>query len=175
MGRIAVMTKNNAAGYILMAANSSHMEDLIITQLDYLNNIDGVVSEEEQSLLNDYTIQRDNIKGLTEDSNLTYEVLMNVPKSYWLDLKDYDPVESVSNITKPVLILQGERDYQVTMKEYQVWYDGLSEFDNITFETFKNLNHLFMTGQGVSIPEEYAYSGTVSREIIDALELFINK
>ena len=175
MGRIAVMTKNNAAGYILMAANSSHMEDLIITQLDYLNNIDGVVSEEEQNILNDYTIQRNNIKGLTEDSDLTYEVLMNVPKSYWLDLKDYDPVESVSNITKPVLILQGERDYQVTMEEYQVWYDRLNEKDNITFETFKNLNHLFMTGQGVSIPEEYAYSGTVSREIIDALELFINK
>ena len=39
--------------------------------------------------------------------------VFGVPVSYWLDLKDYDPVADAAKIGMPMLILQGGRDPRV--------------------------------------------------------------
>ena len=40
-----------------------------------------------------------------------------LPGAYWLDLRDYDPVATAAALDKPMLILQGGRDYQVTVED----------------------------------------------------------
>ncbi len=82
---------------------------------------------------------------------------------YWLDLRGYDPAESARDIARPILVLQGERDYQVTMADFQRWEDALSGMPNVTLKTYPDLNHLFITGTGKSVPSEYELPGHVSQ------------
>jgi len=55
-----------------------------------------------------------------------------------------------------ILILQGERDYQVTMKDFALWRAGLKGRSSVTFKSYPKLNHLFLEGEGKSLPAEYS-------------------
>lgn len=56
--------------------------------------------------------------------------------SYWLDLRDYDPPTSARALTQPLLMLQGERDYQVTMADdFAKWKIALDGKPGVTFKT----------------------------------------
>jgi hypothetical protein len=55
--------------------------------------------------------------------------------SYWKDLDAYNPVQAAAKLTIPMLILQGERDDQVTMLDLQGWRDGLRDRANVTIKS----------------------------------------
>ena len=44
--------------------------------------------------------------------------------SYWYDLEKRNPVAEASKLSCPLFILQGERDYQVTMVDFNNWKEG---------------------------------------------------
>ncbi len=161
-------------GYLIMAGNVSPIEDLIITQYNYLFNLDGEISEEEYTQLNLITNEVDKLKNLDEHNG---EIVLGAGYDYWNDLKGYDPVTMIKKFTEPVLFLQGERDYQVTMEEFNKWKNSLENIDNFSFKTYKTLNHLFTSGEGIPTPNEYANGENVSNEVISDIAdfIFINK
>jgi dipeptidyl aminopeptidase/acylaminoacyl peptidase len=59
-----------------------------------------------------------------------------------------------SALALPMLILQGERDYQVTTEDYAGWQAALSARDDVEFVLYPSLNHQFVEGEGPSSPEE---------------------
>jgi fermentation-respiration switch protein FrsA (DUF1100 family) len=75
----------------------------------------------------------------------------------------------------PLLILQGERDYQVTVKDFQNWQEALAGQSNVTLKTYPDLNHLFMAGTGQSIPDEYQTPGNVSPVIVQDIATWIQQ
>jgi fermentation-respiration switch protein FrsA (DUF1100 family) len=74
-----------------------------------------------------------------------------------------------------MLILQGERDYQVTMQDFQNWKDALSSHSNVQLKTYPDLNHLFITGTGKSTPAEYNVPGNMSVNVIDDITAWIKQ
>ncbi len=98
-----------------------------------------------------------------------------VPASYWLDLLNYDPPASAQSLNHSMLILQGARDYQVTMKDFERWQAALRGKPNVQFKVFPQLNHLFMPGQGKSSPGEYNRTGHVSETVIDHIANWIEE
>lgn len=172
MPRIAE-TVPQAAGYIMLAPSSSHLEDLIIRQTEYMLNLDGKLSSGEKDILIEYELTADKIRNLQPESGYTTADLLGAPESYWLDLKDYNPVEMMSAVEKPVLIIQGGRDYQVDMIEYQAWLDGLEGKENVRFELFMDLNHMLAAGAGDSTPEEYQDFANVDIRVGDTIADFI--
>jgi len=74
-----------------------------------------------------------------------------------------------------MLILQGERDYQVPVNNYDSWKDGLKDKSNVEYKLYPKLNHLFMEGVGKSTPDEYDKPGHVSIDIIDDIAKWIKK
>ncbi len=75
---------------------------------------------------------------------------------------------------QPLLILQGERDYQVTMTDFARWKDALKDRPNVTLRSFPALNHLFQEGEGKSTPAEYNLKpGYVAPEVIDVIAAWI--
>ncbi|MCX7771592.1 MAG: dienelactone hydrolase family protein, partial [Clostridia bacterium] len=117
----------------------------------------------------------DRIKALKPGDKVSAQELMGAPSSYWLDLKSYDPVKTAQKLDKPLLVLQGGRDYQVTQADFELWKAGLSSKSSVTFKFYDNLNHLFMAGEGKSTPDEYAVKGTFSQDAINDMAAFINK
>ena len=52
-------------------------------------------------------------------------VLMGLPLAYLIDLKGYDPL-TAKNLKIPMLFLQGERDFQVTMQDFNLWKSAMA-------------------------------------------------
>jgi alpha-beta hydrolase superfamily lysophospholipase len=95
------------------------------------------------------------------------ELPLDVPGGYWLYLRAYDAVATAAKLKMPVLVLQGERDYQVTGDDFTVWKKGLAAKSNATLKAYPALNHLFMEGKGKARPEEYEKAGHVAKEVVD--------
>jgi dienelactone hydrolase len=133
------------AGLILLAANVRPLDDLLTDQLQWM----GLAGAELE-------------KAKTN-------ILRALPATYTNDLNSYNPAEESRNLTLPMLILQGERDYQVTMKDFNLWKAALAGRWNMTFRSYPALNHLFIAGQGKSVPSEYTQPGHVDADVIDQI------
>lgn len=162
-----------AAGFIMLAPSASHLEDLIIRQTEYINNLDGKVTALEEKSLEDIKIIRDRIKNLKPNSGYSSTELFFTPEAYWLDLADYNPVAEMKSEGRPILIIQGGRDYQVDKSEFDLWKNGLSEKENAEFVLFPNLNHMFAYGDEISSPDEYQKLSKVDPDVGKAVSVFI--
>ena len=78
-----------------------------------------------------------------------------------------------SVMAMPVFVAQGGRDYQVTDVDYKAWQAGLRDKKNAVFHRYDKANHLFMSGEGKSSPEEYQHTGHVDAALIKDLSDWI--
>jgi uncharacterized protein len=86
----------------------------------------------------------------------TADLLLGLPASYWLDLRSYDPAATAAALDRPMLILQGGRDYQVTVADdLGRWREALADRPDVTIRVHEADNHLFFPGEGPSTPAEY--------------------
>jgi len=83
------------------------------------------------------------------------------------------------NTDIPVLILQGERDFQTTVADdFQVFLDGTAGMAHVTTRLYAELNHLMMTAQRQEGPlvvdvMEYATHGKVDAQVLRDIADFI--
>jgi fermentation-respiration switch protein FrsA (DUF1100 family) len=76
-------------------------------------------------------------------------------------------VKEARKCKKPLLVMQGERDYQVTGVDLEMWKKTLDGKATVTFHSYPTLNHLFIPGEGPSRPDEYNTRGSVPEYVID--------
>jgi dienelactone hydrolase len=140
------------AGFVVLAGNVRPLEEGFIDQVEYLASLKGNLTAEDQEKL--AAIKKNPLAG------------MNLPTPYLADLKGYRPDVEAKSLNTPMLILQGERDYQVTMKDFALWKSALDGRPNVTFHSYPKLNHLFIAGEGKSRPEEYKEQGHVDEQAV---------
>jgi fermentation-respiration switch protein FrsA (DUF1100 family) len=158
------------AGIIVMAGDLRKMEDAIIDQYTYLGA--------NPNDLEIYRKQADKVKKLEEsdvDGPPVSVGNVTAPVSYWISLEDYDPADVLRDLTVPMLILQGERDYQVPVKQLAAWKAAVGNRKNVTTRSYPALNHLFEAGEGKSMPDEYQKPGHVAPEAIEDIAKFMAK
>lgn len=169
--RIATRDKR-IAGLILLAPPSRPLEDSIVDQMTYLAAIDGDFSSEERTAIATVREQSEHVRALQAGDAPAADTLpLRIPASYWLDLKDYDPVATALGLRVPMLVLHGARDYQVTAAEFARWQQaqwsqGSEASPRVVLKSYPRLNHLFMAGDGPSTPAEYAQAGNVDPQVI---------
>lgn len=167
---------NTIAGYISLAGSTRALEDVILEQVKYLAQLDGKMTDEEQQSIDQFTKQVTQVKSPELSAETPTEDLpLGVPAAYWLDLRGYVPAASAVAVQKPMLFLQGERDYQVTMDDFAIWKEHLQSKPNVTFISYPKLNHLFISGEGKSKPNEYLEPGNVDQAVIDDIAGWIIK
>ncbi|QDT98940.1 alpha/beta fold hydrolase [Gimesia aquarii] len=156
------------AGFISLAGSVRPLEDLVLDQTRYLFSYDGKITEEEQLKIDEITRQVKKVKSpeLSPETDAK-ELPLGIPAKYWLDLRGYNPAVSAKALKAPLLILQGERDYQVTMDDFSKWKNALETCSNVKFISYPKLNHLFMEGEEKSSPAEYTVPGNVAKAVIN--------
>ena len=156
------------AAVIVMAGNSSPLEEVIMPQFEYLykNDTSGAVNE---FLLNMIKTQVKNLKEGNFDSTTIAPILpLGLPAGFWLDLKKYDPVKTAKKQKTPYLIVSGERDYQVPPKETKAWESALNHPQS-NVKIYPKLNHMFFAGEGLCLPAEYETKAPVNKQVVDDL------
>lgn len=148
------------AGVALLAPPGRPPWDLVIEQMRYLGVPADTLAAAERNAAE--------VKKGSAGSQL-----LGVPAEYWHDLAARDGIERSRHLNAPILILRGERDYQVTEADLALWRSGIGTRANVTIETLPAANHLFMSGSGKPSPAEYATPGHVDRAVVERLSAFI--
>ena len=170
----------DCAGYIVMAGSPRSLWELSADQnlliADEMEQSgDNKQAEEIREFVRNERIRAEGLADLKGD-----ETVFGMPASYLQSLGKIDTISLHMNDGLPMLVLQGEKDRQVSMKDFTLWQEGLSTHPKATFASFPTLNHLF--GEYVGNPVlfskivdvEYAQKTPVSDEIITAITNWIN-
>jgi dienelactone hydrolase len=160
------------AGAVVLAGNARHLEDVALAQTEFMLNAKGVASPDEQKRLELLKAEAAKVRSLVAAKD-NPPTLMGLPTAYFLDLKGYDPAAVARQLAIPMLFLQGERDFQVTLEDFGLWKTGLAGAKNVTFHTSPALNHLFIAGEGPVSPLEYRKAGNVAPAVIEDIASWI--
>jgi uncharacterized protein len=164
------------AGLIVLAGTTHSLGDELLRQTEFNLTLHGPMNESQKKTFEDLRRQvaRATDPNLTADAPAS-EMPLGVPASYWLDLRGYHPEQVARGLQQPILILQGERDYQVTMEDLDAWRKGLAGRTNVEFRSYPKLNHMFIAGEGVSSDEEYLRPGHVQAQVIEDIASWIQR
>lgn len=164
--RIAQRTKG-LAGIVIMAGPTLPLGDEVADQVAYLANLDGTITADEQKAIDDAKASAKRMAELEKGAEGTPgEMHVGAPPSYWRDLGGYDPAAAAAKLALPILVLQGERDYQVTKADYAGWQKALGKKKTARLVLYPKLTHLFIAGDGPSTPEEYEKPGHVDEQVV---------
>lgn len=159
-------------GVVLLASPSRLMSEVVRDQAQWLAGPGAsdaqrlaapAIRKEADALADLYAGRPDPIGG----------PILGASRSYWLDLKAQLPVDAARSLGQPILVLRGERDYQVTMKDFAGWKRALAGRRDVTFKSYPKLNHQFVAGEGRSGPEEYGKPGHVAAEVVGDIAAFV--
>ena len=145
------------AGLIILAGETRPFDETVRAQLAYLASLTPGMSS-----------------PASQEAALQ-ELRRRAPESYWKDFDAYKPADTAATLTVPMLILQGERDYQVTLEDLQGWRHALESHKNVTIKTYPTLNHLFLAGVGKSTPAEYEHAGHIPDFVLDDIAAWIKE
>jgi dienelactone hydrolase len=163
-------------GMVILAGPTRPLEDLVLDQTKYIRSLsdtDTVISKQQVALMQK-SISKIKSKSLTIKTSASE--LLGLPASYWLDLRGYNPAALAAKINKPVLVLQGERDYQVKMVDFKGWQKYLARNKKMALKSYSKLNHLFMEGTGkISTPSEYENENHVPVYVIKDIANWVKK
>lgn len=143
------------AGVILLAPPGRAPWDLVTDQLRHL----GLPQEQLEAV-------QAQVKQLKDGSMKDEETFLGAPASYWRDWAKHNGIKNARELGVPLLILRGERDYQVTEADIAAWQKGLKGRVGVTIETLPTLNHLFIAGEGPPNASEYATPGHVHPSVL---------
>jgi len=164
------------AGLVLLGATQFMLLDLIVPQAIHNFTLNGPMTGAQQKVVEQLRQQVARAKdpALTAAAPRS-EMPLGAPASYWLSLRDYHPAPVAATLRLPMLVLQAERDYQVTMEDFDGWKKALAGRKNVTFRSYPKLNHMFLEGEGVSSDEEYLKPGHVPRVVVEDMASWVKE
>ncbi len=174
--RIATNNKN-VKGIIMMAANARPLEVVVEEQLNYIFMLNDTLSTEEKETLDNYkastAILKDSIRLALASPD---ELPLGLPTAYWVDLMHYNQVTTAGKLNQNILLLQGARDYQVTIKDFTIWENKLkNNRRNVQLILYPHLNHVFTESPEKSSPKDYDIRANVPFYVINNIAEWINR
>lgn len=159
-------------GIIMIGAPVTNLVDVLPQQAEYMALLDDTISTIEQMNINSMKWLAEKIKspalGKTPKG-----LLMGGSPTYWRSILNYDQLATAKKLSLPILILGGDRDFQVLPKEFAEWQKQLGSHKNVVLKSYPKLNHLFLEGEGKPNMKDYEVPGHVPQYVIDDITQFI--
>jgi uncharacterized protein len=163
----------DVSGIIMIAGPARPLEDLVNEQFAYLASLEKDTSGVAVNLaeIKKQVLLVKDAKALKKAN--AKDLPLGLHSYYWQSLNTYNQVKTASKLKQPVFVIQGERDYQVTMTDFAIWKTNLSSDPKNKLKSYPGLNHLLMKGEGKSLPGEYMEPGSVDHQLILDMAEFI--
>ncbi len=162
-----VERSDGLAGGAALAAPARPLPDVFVEQYEYLANLGDHSLDVAQNQLQAARNMAEQIRNGEYDAD---EQLFQESGAFWDSIADYDQVATAADLSVPRQFLQGQRDYQVSPDEdFGVWQSELSDDADASFESYEQLNHMFMPGYGTSVPAEYSVPNNVAESVVTDL------
>ena len=143
------------AGLVVMAGDAAPMHHAAVRVARYLARLNPGPAADEA--VRTAARQASLVDGLDPSAaSPGRDLPLGLSAAYWLDQRDYDPVATAVSINRRMLIVQGGRDYQVTVDDDLArWRAGLGHRSDVTIRVYPDDDHLFFSGTGPSTPDSY--------------------
>ncbi len=146
----------SVAGLVILAGGTEPLHWVLVRQVRHLASLDPATAAASEPVIQALTAQAQLVDSpaLTRSTPAS-ELPAGLPASYWLDLRDYDPAGTAAGLGRPILVLQGGRDYQATVADdLPRWQAALADRPDATIRIYPEDDHLFVAGSGQSTPAE---------------------
>jgi fermentation-respiration switch protein FrsA (DUF1100 family) len=159
------------AGCVIMAGPAAPLCWSALRQMRYLASL-NIAAEEAGAEEPPQTKALQRQCELSADPNLSLstprsELPFGIGAAYWRSFANFSPVETCVREERPVFVLQGGRDYQVTVEDdFARWRAELGGCEHAKLKLYEHLNHLFIRGEGQPSPKEYDEAGNVDEEVV---------
>jgi dienelactone hydrolase len=154
------------SGIIMLAAPARTIGEMLNEQFRYLIKDSAALAQNLK--LAAEIAHADTIKNQNK-------VLLGANASYFTELNKLNQVLTAKKLTSPILILQGERDYQVTITDLNIWKKAIGNSKNVVIKSYPKLNHSFTEGEGASSsPAEYNIPANIPEYVIIDISNFIH-
>ena len=154
------------AGLIILAGSPRPLSDILIDQVTaqvaYLTGVQKVIGQKQLDAL---------VASLASLETMSDDVARQVTISgasgyYFREMNEHPASDYLAGLTKPVLILQGDADFQISVtKDFGAYQSLLAGRSNVTFTLYPGLNHLFMTST-TGTADEYKTPGHVDAAVL---------
>ncbi len=172
--RIVRESDGAALGFVSLAGSTRAFQDIVLDQANFFarlypgKEMDAKVEESKA-----FKQQLDS-PSLNATDDVRVPFAGSIPGAYFLAMRGYHPEEVAASLPGHALILQGERDYQVTKADYSGWQKALSRKPRVTFKLYPDLNHAFAKGEGPPDNREYEKPGQhVDVRVVDDIASWI--
>ena len=164
------------AGLVLLAAGTEPLHWAAVRQVRYLASLDPDTAAAAESVIETMTEEARQVEDpRLSPSTPPSELPFGIPAPYWLDLRTYQPAETAAALHKPLLIVQGGRDYQVTVEgDLATWQQALTGRPDVTVRVYPPDNHFFFPGSGPSTPAESEPAQHVDASVISEVADWIH-
>lgn len=171
-------TDPRVAGVILAAAGAEPLGAALVRQVTYLSTLPGPIGTQAKAELpaarQAGAHMDDPVPANQSTSPQVAALLGGAGPTYFLDLLHYNEVAAARAI-QPLLLLQGQRDYQVTVSDdLDVWTKGLAGHGGVTVRLLPRADHAFVDGTGPPTPADYQRSGQVHPSVVTEIATWIH-
>ncbi len=163
-----LLVHSEVKGGVMLAGPSRSLADLIMDQTRFFLELDGKLSKKDQASIKEVESRYQKIKNkeFTEETPAK-DLLGYWGGKYWNTESTYLPLNFIKSNRKPLLILQGARDYQVDpVKDFIPLKQVCDQVEGCESIEYEGLNHLFIVGKGDPNPSEYFLPGNVDEKVI---------
>ena len=165
-------------GLIIMAGTPRKLDEIMIEQTcESLNSMNKVLKFLLKGTINKLLQSLDGIYELSDEEAKKVKIGNGVTAYYFKMMGDVPSY--LNKVNKPMLIMQGAKDFQVKADvDYKMYQDLLKDRDNVTFKFYENLNHCFVNSTFEDINDakkEYNIEQHIGHDVILDIVNFIKE
>ena len=158
-------------GLILMAGSPRKLEEIMLDQnKDVLNSTKGLVRWIVKKQVTKLTKMFDGLYQLSDEEAKNKNMGNGVTLYYFKEMGEHAAPKYLIATQKPILIIQGEKDFQATVeKDYNAYKQLLAGRENVSFKLYENLNHAFVPsvyGDIMKAKQEYNIEQHIGEDVI---------
>lgn len=170
----------NYKGLIMMAGSPRKLEEIMIDQMeDLVRSSKGLVQKIMKKQHAKFSAMFDGMYDLSDDDAKRKRIGGGATLYYFKEMGEHSAPEYLSKTKKPMLFMQGEKDFQATVeRDFNAYKQLLSDRDNVEFRLYDNLNHAFVPsvhGNIMLAKQEYGVEQHIGQEVISDIAEWIQK
>ena len=164
-------------GLIMMAGTPHRLEDIVIRQLNQgrgTNLLLGLVTRLEGKY---FARKFNGLYELSDEEAKKKKFAGNITLYYFKEMGQKTASDYLLESSKPVLIMQGGRDFQVLADDdFKAFKEQLADRSNITYKLYPELNHCFVPAiydDILKASKEYSVERHIGEDVIADIAEFI--
>jgi dienelactone hydrolase len=162
-------------GLILAEAPARKFTDLMVEQNKYMYEMSKDTTQAGKKQLANALTELERSRITQAGTMKPDSAILGIPVSYWVDLNNYNQVETAKKLNKRMLIFQGANDFQVSVADFDLWSAALGKKSNVTLKLYPDLNHLMSSQLEKGSVAQYQQPASVSETLINDVVAWIKQ